>query len=190
VAAIWYERDEAEITATGNRCWITANARFVCGTEQTAEAFLSVFTDERKCQGGRVEFYPVPPKRPGIELYATEEIVLPPIDAVFVHGSDAVGEWLAANDWSRNEPYNDNFPDRRIISEYEREWSRGCPIFRQDDIQGRLESGAELVSLEIESEPNPWMKFAGMFKDDPLIGNWKTTMSDYRQEVERDPDYL
>jgi hypothetical protein len=57
-------------------------------------------------------------------------------------------------------------------------------------IQARLKNGAELVNLEVESESTPWVKFAGMFKDDPLIDDWKRAMSDYRKEVEQDPDYL
>jgi hypothetical protein len=132
VAAIWHERDNAEIANTGCHCWITLDARFVPDLS-AVDGFLSVFTDEKKCQGGRVEFYPAAPNRPGTALYASEELVLPPIDAVFARGSDAVGAWLAANDWPRNERYNSNFPDSRIVKEYEREWFKAYPIYRRDD---------------------------------------------------------
>ena len=57
-------------------------------------------------------------------------------------------------------------------------------------IQARLKAGVEIVGLEVGPEPNPWVEFAGMFKDDPMIDDWKKAMADYRKEVEDDPDYL
>jgi hypothetical protein len=56
-------------------------------------------------------------------------------------------------------------------------------------IQARLKNGVEVVGLEVGPEPNPWVEFAGMFKDDPMIGEWKQAMADYRKEIEEDPDY-
>jgi hypothetical protein len=56
-------------------------------------------------------------------------------------------------------------------------------------IQARFKDGVELVGLEVGPEPNPWVEFAGMFKDDPLIDEWKQAMAEYRNEVEEDPDY-
>jgi hypothetical protein len=107
VAAIWHARDTDEIDKTGFRCWITVDARFVPGLSKELSGLLSVYTDEEKCQGGRIEVHASRPARPGVELHATEESVLPPIEAIFVRGSDAIGEWLAANDWPRDERYND-----------------------------------------------------------------------------------
>ena len=133
VAAIWHERDEDEIGRTGYRCWITVDAQFVPGLPKAGHGFLSVFTDERKCLGGRVDVHPVLRKRPGIELHPSEELVLPPIEVVFVHGSEAVAKWLAANNWPRGERYNENFPDRAVVEEYEREWSKEYPVYRQDN---------------------------------------------------------
>jgi hypothetical protein len=59
-------------------------------------------------------------------------------------------------------------------------------------IQARLEKGkgTELVGLEIAPEPHPWMEFAGIFKDDPWIDDWKRSIEEYRQKVEDDPDAL
>ncbi len=59
----------------------------------------------------------------------------------------------------------------------------------RDKIQARLKNGVELVGLEVGPETNPWVEFAGMFKNDPLIDEWKQAMADYRKEVEEDPDY-
>jgi predicted RNase H-like HicB family nuclease len=36
-------------------------------------------------------------------------------------------------------------------------------------IEARLKNGTEVLGLDVGSEPNPWMEFAGMFKDDPWI---------------------
>ena len=55
-------------------------------------------------------------------------------------------------------------------------------------IQTRLKNGTELIGLEIGAESNPWMEFAGMFKDDPWIEDWKQSVEEYRQRVEDDPN--
>ncbi len=56
-------------------------------------------------------------------------------------------------------------------------------------IQARLKEGTELVGIEVGPEPNPWVEFAGMFKDDPMIDDWKRAVADYRKKVDEDPDY-
>src|SRR5262245_154188 len=55
-------------------------------------------------------------------------------------------------------------------------------------IQTRLRKGTELVALEVGPQAHPWMEFAGMFKDDPLIDDWVKSMGEYRQQVEDDPN--
>jgi predicted RNase H-like HicB family nuclease len=55
-------------------------------------------------------------------------------------------------------------------------------------IETRLKKGSELVGLDIGPQPHPWMKFAGMFKDDPWIEDWVQSMAEYRQQVEDDPN--
>jgi predicted RNase H-like HicB family nuclease len=57
-------------------------------------------------------------------------------------------------------------------------------------IEGRLKKGTEIVGLEIGQPPHPWMPFAGMFKDDPWIEDWKQSVEDYRRQVDEDPDAL
>ena len=57
-------------------------------------------------------------------------------------------------------------------------------------IQTRLKNGTEIVGLEIGAQPHPWMEFAGMFKDDPWIDDWKKSIEEYRQRIEDDPDAL
>jgi hypothetical protein len=57
-------------------------------------------------------------------------------------------------------------------------------------IERRLKNGAELVGLELGPSPHPWMEFAGMFKDDPWIDDWKRSVEEYRKQVDEDPDAL
>jgi hypothetical protein len=59
----------------------------------------------------------------------------------------------------------------------------------QEQLRKRLESGAEVVSLEVTSEPHPLAGFAGMFKDDPLFESWQRSIKKYRRDVDADPDY-
>src|ERR1700723_2972197 len=57
-------------------------------------------------------------------------------------------------------------------------------------VEDRLQQGAELVSLHVGQPSHPWLEFAGMFKDDPWIEDWKQSVAEYRQKVEDDPDAL
>jgi hypothetical protein len=57
-------------------------------------------------------------------------------------------------------------------------------------IEARLENGTELVGLEVGGNDHPWMEFAGMFKDDPWIEDWKRSVEEYRRKVDEDPDAL
>jgi hypothetical protein len=131
-AAIWHERNDAE-AKTGFRWWISVDARFIPGFENQSGGYVALLTDERDCEGGRVELK-ARPDRPGVPLYATEELILPPIEAVFARGSESVGHWLVDNNWSRDERYNDNFRDRNIVRGYERIWFNEYPLYRDDGI--------------------------------------------------------
>ena len=133
VAAIWHGRDSYEINETGSRCWIKVDASFVPGLPKQISGFLSVYVDEEKFEGGHVEVHTSRSVRPGINLYATEESVLPPIDAIFTLGSASIGEWLAANDWPCSERYNDNFRDHEVVDAYERQWMKEYPLYRSDE---------------------------------------------------------
>ena len=47
-------------------------------------------------------------------------------------------------------------------------------------ITSRMEGGAELVSLNLPADENPWISFAGMFKDDPLFDDWQEAIAERR----------
>jgi hypothetical protein len=133
VIAVWHEPDKRETEETGFRHWMTIDSRLVPRLGPLPSRYLSILTDERECQGGRVELLDSVPNAAGVELYATQIEVLPPIEAVFARGSDEIGTWLAVHDWPRVEWYNDNFPDRKIVSVYLRQWMSEYPLYLQDD---------------------------------------------------------
>jgi hypothetical protein len=60
----------------------------------------------------------------------------------------------------------------------------------KEQLQARLRDGAEIVQLELPPATHPLAKFAGMFKDDPLLPEWKEAMAEYRRQVDADPDGL
>jgi predicted RNase H-like HicB family nuclease len=57
-------------------------------------------------------------------------------------------------------------------------------------IQSRLKTGTEIVGLEIGDGSDPWAEFAGMFKNDPWIDDWKRSVEEYRKKVDEDPNAL
>ena len=48
-------------------------------------------------------------------------------------------------------------------------------------IEDRVAAGAEVVAVSIDTKSHPLAKFAGMLKDDPLVGPWKQAMAEYRE---------
>jgi hypothetical protein len=133
-AAVWYERDAKEIESTGYRCWLTIDSAQIPGFVVGPASQFSVFTDEKKCVGGRVEWSASSPIREGTKLYAQQASVLPPIDAVFARGSDAVGDWIRSLGWHREWRYNDNFKGADVVREYEKIWTGEFPLYRESDI--------------------------------------------------------
>ncbi len=55
----------------------------------------------------------------------------------------------------------------------------------KEQLQARLQSGAELVPLEVVPAPHPLAEFVGMFKDEPLLEPWKQAMAAYRRKIDR-----
>ena len=71
------------------------------------------------------------PCRSRVPLYAEQYVSLPPVDAVFLLGSETVERFLQKYDWPRNEPLNDSFPGE-VVYEYEALWQQNCPLYRND----------------------------------------------------------
>ena len=55
-------------------------------------------------------------------------------------------------------------------------------------VQARLRKGAEIVSMDLGQEPHSFAEFVGMFKEDPLIEDWKRDMAEYRRKIDEQPD--
>ena len=51
-------------------------------------------------------------------------------------------------------------------------------------IENKVSAGAEIVTLDIPVAGHPWLPFAGMFKDDPLVEEWKQTMAELRRRAD------
>ena len=55
-------------------------------------------------------------------------------------------------------------------------------------IESKIRSGAELLTLEVGQPIHPWARFAGTLKDDPLGEAWVQAMAAYRASVDKDPN--
>ena len=58
-------------------------------------------------------------------------------------------------------------------------------------MQSRLQNGTRLVSLDVPTaadSENPWVKYAGMFKDDPDFDEVLEIMAENRRKMDADPD--
>ena len=55
-------------------------------------------------------------------------------------------------------------------------------------IENKIRSGAELLTLEVGTPVHPWTQFAGTLKDDPLGEAWVQAMAEYRASVDNDPN--
>ena len=64
-------------------------------------------------------------------LFAEPYMSLPPVDAVFLFGSERIEQFLLENNWSRTVPFNANFRGS-AAHEYERLWQGNCPLYRRD----------------------------------------------------------
>src|SRR5437867_4195056 len=70
----------------------------------------------------------------------------------------------------------------------------------QAAVEEKFRTGAEVLRLEVPAsegelirwnqlKDNPWLRMAGVWKDDPLFEEWQQAIAEYRDQVERDPNY-
>ena len=59
-----------------------------------------------------------------------------------------------------------------------------------DLVRQRLDNGAEVTALDVPTAdaPNPWVEFAGMFKDDPYFDEWQAAIAENRRKADEDMD--
>jgi hypothetical protein len=55
-------------------------------------------------------------------------------------------------------------------------------------LEAKLREGAQIVPLDVTLQPHPLAEFAGVFKGDPWISEWKEAMAEYRRKVDEEPD--
>ena len=91
--------------------------------------WLNVLLDTSH-RGGRAELGSEPIKS-ATPLFAYPSVCMPPVDAVFMLGSQAIGDFLAEHDWPRDEPFNTNFPSS-VPEEYEIYWQQSYPLYQSD----------------------------------------------------------
>ena len=57
------------------------------------------------------------------------------------------------------------------------------------EIEGRIDAGAVVVPMEVGHDlGNPWLKGAGMFRENPLFDAWQESIAEYRRFTECTPD--
>ena len=59
-------------------------------------------------------------------------------------------------------------------------------------LRDRLSNGVEIVAAEVPARvvENPWVKYAGMFKDDPMFAEVLEIMKENRRKDDENPGYL
>jgi hypothetical protein len=181
VTAIWHERDDDEIEFSGHHCWLTVDASQIPGLPPSVTGYISIFSNEESCEGGRVEITPAWPKRPGIQLYAHPASVLPPIDAVLVRGGDSVGQWLQEIGWQRDWLYNGNFKDKQVAGAYQKVFTNEYPIYFESDVY------AMLGGWHLEFPDPDWRELIDehlmvmTFRDsEPWVEAWRTKAGQFK----------
>ncbi len=53
-------------------------------------------------------------------------------------------------------------------------------------LEQRLAGGAEITLLEVGPKNQPWLKWAGWLKDDPLFEEWQEAMAENRRREDED----
>ena len=106
--------------------WHEAVSRELCISVARGDLWLNVYLDADA--GGHVEESEAPITSK-IALFGTSFLSLPPVDGVFLHGSEVIARFLSGHDWPRTEPFNDNFPSA-VPGEYEAAWQANCPLYR------------------------------------------------------------
>lgn len=52
-------------------------------------------------------------------------------------------------------------------------------------VRDRLAAGTKFVALDVPVE-DPWLRFAGMYRDNPLFDDWVEAMREYREQVDNE----
>ena len=58
----------------------------------------------------------------------------------------------------------------------------------REQIEHKIRSGVEIVTLEVATGEHPWKRFAGTLEGDPLFKEWVQAMAQYRASIDNDPN--
>jgi hypothetical protein len=50
----------------------------------------------------------------------------------------------------------------------------------------RMATGARIVQIDVPGGDHPWLRFAGMFADDPLFDDWQQAIAERRRQLDED----
>jgi hypothetical protein len=63
--------------------------------------------------------------------------------------------------------------------------SEGAIEALRERLQALLDAGARVVTIPLsEPQPNPWMRYAGIFEGDPWFERWQAAMAENRRKDE------
>lgn len=132
-AALWGGPGIAEPPSGPFRHWLTIDCACLPWSPWNRPGCCAVYTNEEDCASGAVVFLEgaALPSIPtaGVKLVAEPSTSLPPLDGVFLLGSQKVHAWLERLGWDPAGGYNDNFPAPSQPEDYEGRWQDLCPLY-------------------------------------------------------------
>ncbi len=58
----------------------------------------------------------------------------------------------------------------------------------QELLAARIAAGGRVVQIDLPASDHPWLRGAGMFKEDPLFAEWQQAIAERRKQIEEDPE--
>ena len=58
----------------------------------------------------------------------------------------------------------------------------------REQIEHKIRSGVEILTLEVDTAEHPWKQFAGTLQDEPLFEEWVQAMVQHRASIDDDPN--
>lgn len=113
--AVWGGMGVVPLRDARFRHWISVASHAVPGGHGLTGCF-SVYANQEDRATGLVlvnRQATLPPVPDGIKLYAHQTTCFPPLDAIFRYGTEAVQQWLRANQWQPEWGYSPQFRDHQ-----------------------------------------------------------------------------
>ena len=129
-AALWRGPGLVPPPAGDYQHWLTIDCRFLPAGVGPSGGCLSVYTDNHDRYGaaGYDPSAALDSARGGRPLYTHPTVSLPPLEAVFLRGSPAVGAWLAEIGWQPDWGWNGNFPQAEVADAYHEALRANLPL--------------------------------------------------------------